>query len=263
MPLPPGVNADLDVFRQQYFQLLDPETLQWPGAEMLRVPHVQQLIYDEMFNERNLQFPPPLRYRMRVLKRLIAKIESSVVDPEEDDISDDLMNALSILVTAPLPSEASSAHEKSYVTYHCSPVTQQTQRTVTLLESRAIISSSGSTGLRTWEAALCLGRYLSSPAGKPCVKQKNIIELGAGTGYVSILCAKHLQSKHVTATDGDQGVVEALESNAFINGLQGSSKLTASVLRWGRSLKGSWVGDENANYPFDIVVGADIVSSDH
>lgn len=92
------------------------------------------------------------------------------------------------------------------------------------------------------------------------IRGKNVLELGAGTGFVSILCAKHLGAKHVTSTDGDEGVVEALKENLFLNGLDDESKVNASVLRWGRGLKGTWVEDENESWPYDVVLGADIVS---
>lgn len=76
---------------------------------------------------------------------------------------------------------------------------------------------------------------------------------------MSILCAKHLEPKHVTATDGDEGVVEALKENLFLNGLDDQTFVNASVLRWGHALRGSWVEDEGESWPVDVVVGADIV----
>lgn len=138
------------------------------------------------------------------------------------------------------------------------PPEDSDDQTVTLLERRNLISGSSTTGFRTWEAALHLGSYLLS---KPAlIAGKNVFELGAGTGFVSILCAKHLAAKHVTTTDGDEGVVEALTENLFLNGLDDEKKVNASALRWGWGLKGSWVEDEFETWPYDVVIGADIVS---
>lgn len=92
------------------------------------------------------------------------------------------------------------------------------------------------------------------------MRDKNVFELGAGTGFVSILCAKHLGAKHVTATDGDEAVIEALKENLFLNGLDDEAKVNASVLRWGRALKDSWVEEEFEDWPYDVILGADIVS---
>jgi protein-lysine N-methyltransferase EEF2KMT len=129
--------------------------------------------------------------------------------------------------------------------------------TITLLERRHLISGSATTGFRTWEAALHLGSYLLS--NPHLVRNKNVFELGAGTGFDSILCAKHLGAKHVTATDGDEGVIEALKENLFLNGLDNEARVNASVLRWGWGLRATWVEEEQECWPCDIVIGADIV----
>jgi ribosomal protein L11 methylase PrmA len=124
-----------------------------------------------------------------------------------------------------------------------------------------LISGSNTTGFRTWEAALHLGSYLLTEEGRSLVKDKNILELGAGTGFLSLLCAKHLGAKHTTSTDGDEGVVEALKENAFLNELHDESYFQSSVFRWGRGIVGSWVEEDFASWPYDLVIGADIVRS--
>lgn len=73
-----------ELLRRQYLQLVDPNELAIPSIESLRLPDLQARIYDSMFNEANLPFSPPDRYRFRVLKRLVTAIEQAIVDPEED-----------------------------------------------------------------------------------------------------------------------------------------------------------------------------------
>lgn len=175
------------------------------------------------------------------------------------------MACLSTLIASNLPSEATAAQQKEYVTFSClSPASfreelDQTEPTITLLEKRHLISGSQTTGFRTWEAALHLGSWLLQPSNIHLVQGKGVLELGAGTGFLSILCAKHLQANHVTATDGDEGVIEALKENLFLNGLDDGQTVNASVLRWGRGLRGTWVEEECEESPYDIVLGADIV----
>lgn len=147
------------------------------------------------------------------------------------------------------------AQQKAYVTYNFSRI----DASITLLESRSVISSSGTTGLRTWEAALHLGSYLAS--SREIVAGKNMLELGAGTGILSVLCAKGLGVNRIMATDGDEGVVDALKSNIFLNGLEGSRKIEASVLRWGRTIRTTAFEEDFDDDPYDIVLGADIVST--
>ena len=174
---------------------------------------------------------------------------------------------MSTLIATELPSEAEAVQKRTFVNFSClPPSTNHTDEitdepTVTLLERRHLISGSQTTGFRTWEAALYLGSYLLTSEGSSLIRGKSVIELGAGTGFLSILCAKHLEAKHVTATDGDEGVVEALKENLFLNDLDDEQKVLTSVLRWGRGLKGTWVEEDCEASPYDVVVGADIVSS--
>jgi hypothetical protein len=167
-----------------------------------------------------------------------------------------------------LPSEAESAQEKAYVTYTFphSSVRGGTsmESTVTLLEARSVISGSGTTGLRTWEAALVLGSYLTSETGKSVIRGKHILELGAGTGVLSILCAKYLEFNGVVATDGDEAVVDAIKTNAFLNRLDSDepnhTAVQTAALRWGFPINAStFQEDYGMEFP-DIILGADVVS---
>jgi predicted nicotinamide N-methyase len=163
---------------------------------------------------------------------------------------------MSSLLANGVPNEADETQRKSYVTYTF-PVSSSIwgDRSVTTLESRAILSSSGTTGLRTWEAALHLGNYLSS-IGWDHIRDKHVLELGAGTGVLSILCAKYLNARQVAATDGNEGIVSALRENIFVNGLEGDSRIESLVLRWASSLNETTFADESA---FDVILGADVV----
>ena len=174
-------------------------------------------------------------------------------------ISDNLMSALSELLSQPLPAETDAAQQRCYVTYHLSLL--QTEPAVPdpnicLLESRSLISAAGTTGLRTWEAALHLGQYLCS--NPSLVKGKRILELGTGTGYLAVLCAKYLGSDHVIASDGSDEVVNKLSDSFFLNGLQESDKVSGMELRWGHALVGTEEQAWNGGRKLDMVLGADI-----
>ncbi|KIW02146.1 uncharacterized protein PV09_06631 [Verruconis gallopava] len=242
----------LDRFRRQYFQLVDTKELAWPPHDTLRDLKSQTWLFKNLFDIENITYLPPERYRLRVLKQLLRSIEDSICDPEEDEISDDLSSALAVLMSRKLPTEATAAQQSAYVTYSF-PSLGGLDPAITLLESRSVIASSGTTGRRTWEAALHLSRYLVE--GKKIVKDKHVLELGAGTGLVSILCARWLGAKHVTATDGDDSVVEDMQKNIFLNGLEGDNSIYAKSLKWGHVFE----EDEAGQSPyFDVVLGADI-----
>ncbi|MCJ1466534.1 hypothetical protein MMC07_005154 [Pseudocyphellaria aurata] len=249
----------MELLRRQYLQLIDPEQLQLPAKEILRLPEAQAKIFDDFFNDKFHSFLPPKRYKYRVLKKIVDTVEMSIVDPEEDEVSNDLASSLAQLLAQPLVPAGVAAQQKSHVTY-TAPLFATNAPEVTLLEARSVLSASGTTGLRTWEAALLLGTYLFSSAGNNFVQNKNIIELGAGTGFLSIVCAKHLGARYVLATDGSGEVVNDLESNIFINRLEGTEVIDADILKWGHMLNDEMLmlkgADEKRSY--DLVIGADV-----
>jgi hypothetical protein len=178
------------------------------------------------------------------------------------------MSAMSSLLFSNVPSEADAAQQKAFVTYafphRSTDGSIPGDRTVTLLEARSVISSSGTTGLRTWEAALLLGSYFASADGQSSIRGKRVFELGAGTGMLSILCAKHLDIAGIVATDGDEAVVDTIKTNCFLNGLDfdDSSRcvVRTAALKWGRPIdKTTFHEDYGMDAP-DVLVGADVVS---
>ncbi|KZF24254.1 hypothetical protein L228DRAFT_266602 [Xylona heveae TC161] len=258
--LSPAEEKEIGLFQRQYAQLLPVQTLAFPRPESLRKYSFQNCIYNEMFNREIIKFPPPDRYQLRVLKELVARIEKAIVDPAEDEVLDDLMSCLTEFLCSPLPSEIESAQQKAHVAYALptpSEVAEKSQN-VTLLESRSLISSSGTTGLRTWEAALRLGTFFSLPSSRHLIEGKTVLELGAGTGFLSILCSKYLSAKHVTATDGDEGVVESIKINASLNGINDSKTLDSHVLRWGKPWEETILDDNVDERQYDVAIGADI-----
>lgn len=170
------------------------------------------------------------------------------------------MSTLSELLTTPIPPEVTSVQQKCYVTYHLSDLTNiessKYDPHVTLLENRSLLAASGTTGLRTWEAAFHLGTYLCR--NPDIVRDKRILELGAGPGYISIVCAKFLQSTHAIASDGSDEVINNLPENFFLNNLQDSSRITPMELKWGHALLGTEEEEWNGGRPIDVVLGADI-----
>lgn len=169
------------------------------------------------------------------------------------------MGHLSTLFSSSVPTEATAAQHKSCVTYTLSSLGSEDDEPplVSLLESRNLIAAAGTTGLRTWEAALHLGEYLCA-VSPSLVQGRSILELGAGTGYISILCAKYLRASHVVATDGSYDVVAGLANNFDLNGLQGKSTIHAHVLKWGEALIDARLPESDDNATIDLVFGADV-----
>ncbi|XP_019645726.1 PREDICTED: protein N-lysine methyltransferase METTL21A-like [Branchiostoma belcheri] len=100
-----------------------------------------------------------------------------------------------------------------------------------------------------WPAAIIMGRYLE--ANKDSVVDRNVIELGAGTGLTGIVAS--LLGAKVTLTD----TKEALESTS-INVGRNTKKVRhapkVQQLRWGADLH---MYPESDHY--DYILGADII----
>lgn len=176
------------------------------------------------------------------------------------EISDDISACLAQYMAHPLPSSSAAAQQKSYVTY-TAPSFDPDALQITLLEAPSLLASSGTTGFRTWEAALHLGSYLFSIQGRHFVEGKNVLELGAGTGFLSILCSKHLGAKHVLATDGSMEVISDVKANLEINELGKTENLNAAVLHWGHTLIGGVADCRGGKESYDLVIGADVVGN--
>ncbi|KAF9769035.1 hypothetical protein IL306_013591 [Fusarium sp. DS 682] len=253
-------SKQVDRFCRQYLQLQS--DLDYPEPALLKTSQVQEAFHESLFADGAVRYGPPPRFQLRVLKELMSRIEASIDDWEEYGVSDDLMSALSLFLANPLPSEATSAQQKSYVTYYLSGLCEEGSEPspkaprITLLENQSLISGSGTTGLRTWEAALHLGSYLCQ--NRHIVKDKRVLELGAGTGYLSILCANFLDAQHVIASDGSDDVINNLPDNFFLNDLQDSTRVTPMDVKWGHALMGTEEDKWNGGRPIDVVLGADI-----
>ncbi|XRM43382.1 hypothetical protein ABZX51_006563 [Aspergillus tubingensis] len=279
----------LSLLTAQYFQQLDPHLLTFPEDKHLLHPTTQETIYNTLFSEShaaNEQPLPPPAYRTRVLKRLITKLESLLSNPEEDEINESLLEEYSTLLTLPKPSSIEQAQQLTYITYtappeednhNSSPSLSETteRRTILTSESRSAIITAGTTGHRTWEAALHLATYLSSTtAGKAHIAGKKVLELGAGTGMVSMFCARYLQPEVVVATDRELGLMRQIRDCAGRNGLVGEGNgggvFKGWIWEWGRELsRGS--GEDNDDddelqhvgdgekVEFDVALGADLI----
>lgn len=248
----------VELFKRQFLQLVDPKELTLPRKELLRLPDTQAQIYSDLFDASRIVYVPPERYQFRVLKILVKSLEDAIEDPEEDEISDDISACLGKYMGQPLPSASAAAQQKSYVTY-TSPIVTPNAVQVTLLEAPSLLGSSGTTGFRTWEAALFLGAYLSSPEGSHLVIGKSVLELGAGTGFLSIFCAQ-LGALRVLATDGSQEVVADLKSNIHLNQLDNSKLIQTAILQWGHTLIGGIADCRKEKRSYNLVLGADVVS---
>lgn len=155
---------------------------------------------------------------------------------------DSLYDLLSeVMMSRPLPVES-----KDLITYNLNSNTE-----IKIWESPNLISGQGTTGLRTWEASLYLCEYILQNELE--FVNKDIIELGCGTGIIGILLLKLSSQGHssVCLTDGDENVVKQVYNNLEANGL-----VDLEEQRF--ELKRLFWGQDKIEKKFDLLVGADI-----
>lgn len=114
-----------------------------------------------------------------------------------------------------------------------------------------------SVGLQSWGSAIILAeRICADPAsfnlldGQPL----RVLELGAGTGLLSIAVAKLLPATTVVATDYHPAILTNLAANLRTNFSAAGARVSATELDWARlTLSAPF------DAPFDVVLAADVV----
>ena len=114
------------------------------------------------------------------------------------------------------------------------------------------VAAAGSTGMAIWNSSLLLKRLLEQLSQREpdwWCQNKTVLELGCGTGLVSLTAAV-LGANRILATDGNPLVVELAKRNVNANGL--TDKVLTQQLPWGMMDAMDLVGEA------DIVLGADL-----
>lgn len=158
-----------------------------------------------------VKFPVHPEVRKRFLKRLILSLESGGAEVDEA-----LYRAMSQSGDVD-----GGVFYKSY--FH-----SDGSHLAALSETLDLVSE-GTTGLRTWEAALALKEYLAS---NPDVSRgQRLLELGSGAGFTGISILKLALADHVTFTDCNAKVLDRLRHNCSAN-LPDSDSFDIRSLDW-------------------------------
>lgn len=177
------------------------------------------------------------------------------------------MEHMGYLSTLPKDDPATEASQTQIITYILpEPFEARNPPRILIEEAPNLLAAGSNVGLRTWEASLYLTQYLHSNPN--LVSGKSIIELGAGTGLLSILAAGRLNAAHVMSTDGLPHVVESMEKNIHRNQrtvLQPSTNIEAKVLDWADDdpdVLEDTLSIRNGDLPnYNLILGADITYS--
>ncbi|KAI8853102.1 putative methyltransferase-domain-containing protein [Chytridium lagenaria] len=188
---------------QQYLQMRPMRAFRWPEASWDE-DYQWELLESTVNHPLSRKYPPSQSYCAKFLKAVIERVEQHGMachDHLMDMYMDVLPNTKSLMPTA----------ETCYRSYQLP--TEQKQW-ITLKEETVEIRS-GTTGLRTWQAAFGLAKYLCMyPL---LIKGKAVLELGAGAGFGGLSAAR-IGAKSVHFTDSsNEEVLSRLKENVIIN----------------------------------------------
>ncbi len=79
-----SMHEALELLRRQYFQLLPLERLSLPSDDILKDATFQASLVHKLFRADDPSPLDPERYKLRVLKGIVSRLESAMSDPEED-----------------------------------------------------------------------------------------------------------------------------------------------------------------------------------
>ncbi|KAG0055265.1 Protein fam86a [Gryganskiella cystojenkinii] len=192
------------------------------ASETVTMPEIQQAMLDQIFYDPVvMKHPPSPIYQHAFLRKVISMIE----DEGLYDISDDLMELFTeLMMSVPKrPEDGGPPLKPCFKTYS---LDRECNKVVTVMEEQTTISS-GTTGLRTWEASFWLAEYLIAHPDQ--VANKNVVDIGCGVGFLGLTCAL-LGAKRVALTDGNTDVLRMAQENIGYNELP--CPVSTSMLDW-------------------------------
>lgn len=236
----------------------------WPSAGLLAIYDVQRWIYGLTTDQWHSL--SRTRQDYDVLAELVKRIEAAVKDAEEPDVYDPLVELCAELCMTVRRSALETAQTDVWVTYSLPspPNLLREQTMVRVLEKPKLLAAGGNTGYRTWPAALALSSVIATQwLSQGLLSGKRVLELGAGPGLVSFVCATG-GAEYVLATDLDEEVLRRFTLSKEVNYPNLSAaeppRISCRMYEWATPLEVLVGGGQPQHDRLDIVLGADVVS---
>ena len=191
-------------------------------------------------------------FTIRWLTAFAARSDTWVYDvPEEEDARAALVDAAaSLLASFSGDQEADDAPEDGLTRTFTFPTPGGGAVSVSLNDAPLSNTDHTSVGLQSWGSAIVFAeRMCAAPAAFRFAPHTRVLELGAGTGLLSLAAAQLQPTAHIVATDYHPAVLANLATNAA-----GHANVAVCALDWQQP---SCAPPLDA--PFDVVLAADVV----
>ncbi|XP_063359865.1 protein-lysine N-methyltransferase EEF2KMT [Cydia amplana] len=225
-------------------------SLQPEDAELMTWTNQRAFLDSTVHSELLKRYPVKNEFSKLFFKKLI-----SFIEPYQE-VHDDVYEFLCLS----MKSESSDMFcYRHYVIGH------SLGNIITIKETNNMVVN-GTTGMRTWEAALMLADW--ALCNEDIFLNKKVLELGSGVGFTGITIAKHCGIKSIVLTDCHDDVFKAIRENILIN-FPGSNDTNKNELSDSQRncqsnidvMMLDWNDDNEipSHLVPDIVIGADIV----
>jgi predicted nicotinamide N-methyase len=188
----------LQFLKKQFLYNVPVKELIWKDFSDLNVELQEQIIKHTIRFEAVLKYPVNINYQKAFVKSLLQYLEK-----QGSVIQDILYEEYGRLVAL----QSTTVNFKHYPLENCT-------RNIILKEDIRLISD-GTTGLRTWQAALALSEWVLSNTA--CFHSKIILELGSGIGLTGLVISMLCTPQAVYLSDCHPSVLTTLCDNISFN----------------------------------------------
>ncbi|XP_053950000.1 protein-lysine N-methyltransferase EEF2KMT [Anastrepha ludens] len=245
----------LDVLKYQFLCYHPLHCIDWEAIPLdLTWEQQQQLIEHTFLHPLNQKYPIKIGYQLNFLKQLLQQLEKRY-----DEVHDSVYESYCAVQLR----VAQDATEKYAYKHYLQPALSVA---LTLRESKSFVAE-GTTGLCSWQASIALADYLVQ--NSDIVREKCILELGAGTGLCGMILAQCCEVRHLLLTDGSRECVELMKENVRRNFAEAKVTSNGSYVINEKLLnlcELEWGGIEQMEWPSafktDVILAADVVYDD-
>ncbi|XP_017474795.1 PREDICTED: protein-lysine N-methyltransferase EEF2KMT isoform X1 [Rhagoletis zephyria] len=245
----------LDSLKYQFLCCYPLHCIDWEAIpDNLTWEQQQQLVENTVLYALNQKYPVKISYQLNFLKRLLQHLERRY-----DEVHDSVYECY----CAVQQRIAQDTTEKYAYKHYFQPALKVE---LTLRESKSFVAE-GTTGLCSWQASIALADYLVE--NTHIVKEKCVLELGAGTGLCGMILVRCCGVRHILLTDGSRECVDLMKENVCRNFTEANetsdglfvvnqSTLSLNKLEWGAIEDMKWPD----SFAADVILAADVVYDD-
>lgn len=193
------------------------------------------------------------KYNKRLIKIINENIMNGNITINDETIYEDLSEWLTVEESEYFMNKEYANIVDDLVTYQVPLGEKDKYAQIFIKEQRELLASHGTTGFRTWEAAMVFFYYVTSVNPDiiiDIVHSKKALELGCGTGFLGIFLSKILRNTQFCLTDGSNLVVDLCKENIQLNNVDNKT-IDCKELLWGHQ-------DDTKPEKYDFIFGADI-----